>query len=365
VITSPPYWLLRDYQIEPCLWDGDLDCKHVFGQEKIKKLDLQAGNPEFKRNWREQASNDHSSNGKYCQKCGAWNGCLGLEPDFNLYIKHLCDIFDLVKQKLKKTGTCWVNLGDTYSGGGRSGSKKYFEKGHKQFGKNDPKGRYQPPLKVKGYESKCLCMIPQRFAIEMINRGWILRNVIIWHKSNCMPSSARDRFTVDFEYVYFFTKRKKYWFDQDAVREPLQDDPKTYLKKITRKNNYSKGTALESGMASKKDGFNDYLKNNKGYVPKGRNKRCVWHVNTKPNPEAHFATFNEDLIRPMILSGCPIDGIILDPFAGTGTTLLEAWKKGRNYVGFEISREYCKIAEKYLKQTRYERMDKFLADGGS
>lgn len=348
VIGSPPYWNLRDYNVEGSIWDGDPECKHEFDQERIRKLDLQAGNLEFKRNWRELASNDKSSNGQFCLKCGEWKGCLGLEPDFNLYVKHLCDIYDLVKQKLKKTGTCWVNLGDTYAGGGRSGSKKYFEKGHKQFGKNDPQGKYQAPLKVDGYKSKCLCMIPQRFAIEMINRGWILRNVIVWHKNNCMPSSARDRFTVDFEYVYFFVKNRKYWFDQDAVREPLQESTV----------NRDKYTRITRGKDGKYSVAHDHETPSN---PKGRNKRCVWTINTKPNKEAHFATFNPDLVRPMILSGCPKDGLVCDPFAGTGTTLLEAWKQGRNYIGFEISKEYCEIANKYLdKETKYVRMDHFI-----
>ena len=536
-ISSPPYWSLRDYGIEPTIWDGDPDCDHEF--EEV--MENQEGYNNTRRRWQHGATRDDEpetwnpsiKSYGFCIKCGAWKGCLGLEPNIDLFIKHLCDIYDLIKQKLRKTGTCWVNLGDTYSQGGRSGSKKYFENGHKQFGKNDPKGKYQAPLRVKGFPPKTLLMIPERFAIEMLNRGWILRNVIIWKKNNPMPESAKDRFTRNYEYLYFFVKSSKtqyyineksglsldklpkervenidwewrpcnkcngigiiktikktklidmnkwtgsprakyqnksgpckkckgtgrikhnlwsgkdYWFDQNIIRQPIKDDPKTYLKKITRKHNFSKGNALQSGMASKENGFNDHLKNNEIYVPNVRNRRCVWTINTKPNPESHFATFPLELVEIPIKSGCPEwvcdtcgkpreriyeriftprdqlpkdhrdyrpnsqyinedskhlnetsnmvhptggklgkgwgritdikptilgkcecnsnfkSGIVLDPFAGTGTTLRKAFKLGRDFIGFEISKEYCKIANIYLsKETNFKRITDFIS----
>jgi len=135
IVTSPPYWGLRNYN-------------------------------NISKSWKD------------------WKGQLGLEPTFNMYINHLCDIFDEIKRVLKSSGTCWVNIGDRYS------------------------------TSKSGIISKCLIGIPFRFTIEMINRGWILRNTIIWHKPNAMPSSVKDRFSVDFEYIFFFVKNQEYFFDQ-------------------------------------------------------------------------------------------------------------------------------------------------------
>ena len=257
VISSPPYWSLRDYGIPAVKWDD------------------------------------------------GWEGTLGLEPTFEMYIKHLADIYDDVKRVLKKSGTCWVNLGDTYSAGGGSGSKEYFEKGHKQFGKNDPEGKYQAPKKVKGIQPKCLLMIPQRFAIEMIDRGWILRNVIIWHKPSCMPESAKDRFTRDFEYVYFFVKNKKYWFERQ--REPMASSSKKRIKySYKNKRVYDLSVHKERGNPNQ-----DQIREGRKEmhqtcdIEKGRNKRTVWSINPKGTKEAHFATFPPDLIEPMIKAGCP------------------------------------------------------------
>ena len=157
-VTSPPYWSLRDYGVE---------------------------------------------------------GQLGLEKTFEEYITKLCNIFDQVKRVLRKDGTCWVNLGDTYNASGGCGWTGLESKNWEQKAK---------PHNIKTYPAKSLCLIPQRFAIEMVNRGWICRNTIIWHKPNCMPSSAKDRFTVDFEYLYFFVKSKKYWFEQVFEEHTTKDD---------------------------------------------------------------------------------------------------------------------------------------------
>jgi len=277
VITSPPYWALRDYGVE------------------------------------EQ---------------------LGLEPTFEEYINKLCDIFDEVKKVLKKDGTCWVIIGDTYGGSGMGLSYSGFTKG--------PAAIDTRPLNMRpaighqrGIYDKCLLMIPFRFAIEMVNRGWILRNTIIWYKPNCMPASVKDRFTVDFEYVFFFVKNKKYWFEQQ-LEKTLTKDNSSRNRDITKLNN-TPGRSRMSGLKVNNYDF--------------KNKRSVWQVTTKPFKEAHFAVYPEELIKPMIKAGCPDDGIILDPFIGSGTTGVMAKKLGRNFIGIEISEDYCKIANKRLANT--------------
>jgi site-specific DNA-methyltransferase (cytosine-N4-specific) len=240
-MTSPPYWALRDYGVE---------------------------------------------------------GQLGLEPTFEEYIKKLCDIFDQVNRVLKPQGTCWVNLGDCYGG---------------HFG--EPNGPKLPKSGNNGYAmaarvkerlpAKCLVQIPARFSIEMGKRGWILRNELIWHKGNCIPSSAKDRFTVEFEKLFFFTKSKRYHFK----------------------------TQSEPAVTGN---------------PAGRNARCVWKINPSQFGEAHYATYPEALCEIPIDAGCPPEGVVLDPFFGAGTTGLVALKQAKDFVGIELNPEYVKMAVQRL-----------------
>jgi site-specific DNA-methyltransferase (adenine-specific) len=378
VVTSPPYWALRDYGTNGMIWGADSECKH---------------------NWQPSG---------FCSKCGAWKGQLGLEPTFELYIKHLSDIFDEVKRVLKKTGTCWVNLGDTYytkSGSGFLNDNLSSNTSVKAKGINKANR-----LRGKGLlPSKCLCLIPFRFVIEMVKHGWILRNVIIWHKPNCMPSSTKDRCSVDFEYLFFFVKDKKYWFKQQF--EPLQEIS------VKRAEYGWHGKKLLDGESY--NGIAHTQKMGKRFAPlEGRNKRCIWKIPTQPFKGMHFATFPEALIETPIKAGCPefickkcgkarekiyeykcgtigkgwhdhsndlekgmrgrggipqtdipyevIDkgysdcgcnagwgtGIVLDPFMGSGTTAVVSKKLGRSFVGFEINLEYVEICNKRLKSRK-------------
>lgn len=260
------------------------------------------------------------------------DGQLGLESTFQEYIIKLCDIFNKVKRVLKKTGTCWVNLGDTYSGNKEGKTDNKVSNYLKETTTNLHK-------KKGSVLEKSLCQIPSRFAIEMCNRGWILRNEIIWHKPNCMPSSVTDRFTVDFEKVFFFVKSKKYWFEQQFTPTVELYSPERAKRPETSRMKavYSSGKKAGNFTTNK-------------LRPEGKNKRCVWSINTKPLREAHFAAFPESLIEPMIKSGCPVGGLVLDPFFGAGTTGLVAKKQSKNYIGIELNPEYIKIAEKRLAQ---------------
>jgi len=220
-VCSPPFWGLRDYGIEPIIWDGDKNCKHNFNEYNSKLLHENRqnlncgtlGNPQYRKN----LHGFGNAKAGFCSKCGAWEGSLGLEPTFELYIKHLCDIFDEVKRVLRKDGTCWVNMGDSYGGSGNASGHNEDTKnlGYKTLEMGATKGNQ----KTTRQYAKCLLDIPYRFSIEMINRGWIKRNTIIWWKPNCMPSSAEDRFTVDFEYLFFFTKNNKaiFWTNEKTL----------------------------------------------------------------------------------------------------------------------------------------------------
>ena len=297
VVTSPPYWALRDYGVE---------------------------------------------------------GQLGLESTFKEYISKLCDIFDEVKRVLRKDGTCWVNLGDTYYTKSGSGFKEDNITGNRaetHYGltkANELRGKGLLP-------SKNLTLVPFRFAIEMQNRRWILRNVIIWHKPNCMPSSVKDRFTVDFEYVFFFVKNKKYWFE--TQREPHNPDSikracrARVSRKLDAKQYAHSRTNKNTGYKEMKERFESGELSHAVH-PQGRNKRCVWRITTKSFKEAHFAVFPEELVETPIKAGCPKGGIVLDPFCGSGTTGVVAQKLGRKFTGIELNPEYIKIAEKRLEENK-------------
>ena len=408
IVTSPPYFGLRDYSIEPTIWDGDKDCEHEWGSKrKIPKTTQWNTGGVFDPNNRKTVQEEKYI-GQFCSKCGAWRGSLGLEPTFELYIKHLCDIFDEVKRVLKKDGTCWVNLGDSYGG---SGNASGHTEDTKNLGyKTSEMGATKGNQKATRQYAKSLLLIPQRFAIEMVNRGWILRNTIIWHKPNCMPSSAKDRFTVDFEYLYFFTKSKKYWFEQ-------QLEPHKEVSIKARNSKLNQTTNIGASRSAVNVQMGNESRGNRFIPEGGKNKRAVWTITTKPFKEAHFATFPEDLIATPIKAGCPryvckkcgkarekmykdIDnrhwtdrqkatkkgmilnetgqrndlggsfetketqfigltdcgcnagwepGIVLDIFSGAGTTAVVAKKQGKRYIGIEIKQEYIDMANKRIR----------------
>jgi DNA modification methylase len=367
VMTSPPYWALRDYGV---------------------------------------------------------GGQLGLEPTFQEYINKLCDVFDEVKRVLRKDGTCWVNLGDTYNAGGNYRGKELGDGSKEVYRRKDFEG-CQNDKKAQGIEAKSLCNIPARFSIEMQNRGWILRNKIIWHKPNCMPSSVKDRFTVDFEEIFFFVKSKNYWFETQY--EPHQNPKDVKYRKELRlgkgyntKKPYNNNIPYSVQPRNKEiveyrnlpdlKEFSCYINdkrkklkytideienlhnsqtphhwfNGESYPTLedykwlkelfnldnkydkqmteiftkssekttsdlGRNKRTVWTITTKPFKEAHFAVYPETLCETPIKAGCPVGGVVLDPFCGAGTTGLVALKQNKQFIGIELNPEYIEIANKRLK----------------
>lgn len=297
-VTSPPYWSLRSYKTQSQIWGGQKDCEHDWiANDKFKKINLQAGNPEFQRKWRENASDNNSNIGCFCSKCGAWRGELGLEPTFQLYIEHLIQIFSEVKRVLKPTGSCYVNISDTYASGGNPNRHNGFADPKYPNGRN---GEHSEPSSYPqiGASPKSLCQIPTRFSIAMTDKlGFILRNTIIWHKNNCMPSSASDRYTVDFEYMFFFTKNKKYYFEQQ-------------LEPYTKEMNRWGGNKLTANGVSTWDngtGQDSYRERNMRPNENGRNKRCVWSINTSPSPDyvEHYASYPEELIETPIKASCP------------------------------------------------------------
>lgn len=340
VVTSPPYWGLRDYKTEPIIWDGDADCEHDFDINTIVKTKHE--NKDFNERWGNASGDKKQEKCKaisaevgVCQKCGAWRGQLGLEPTPQLYIAHLTAIFEEVKRVLKEDGTCWVNLGDSYSGswgnyGSRSGEQRDVTVEQKAR-RGSFSESFLPPASRCDVAEKSLVQIPSRFAIAMTDAGWILRNEIIWHKPNCMPSSVEDRFTVDFEKMFFFTKSKKYYFEPQLE---VGIKPKGRVEKVdTGKRFGEHGPDASSAN-----------RNGRTYTYTGkRNKRCVWAIATKPYGGAHFAVFPSELVATPIKAGCPPGGVVLDPFGGSGTTSEVARGLGRSSIIIELNPDYLNL----------------------
>ena len=413
LMTSVPYWGLRDYGADTAtIWGGDKDCEHDFSPSETQHDNLRyrgaisiVGNEKNE----EIHKGKENSSGAFCSLCGAWHGQLGLEPTPELYIEHLRMVFAEVKRVLKKTGTCWVNIGDSYAGSSKGIGSSPDPKWRKA--RNDDM-KHKTDWDGINLPAKCMCLIPERFAFMMIDLGYILRNKIIWHKPNSMPSSVKDRFNTTYEMLYFFSKSKKYWFDLDAVRE--EHKPESLIRVKGNWNGHREPMSSYQGMDIKRM-----------CSPSGKNPGDFWSINTQPFPEAHFAVFPEKLCEKPILAGCPAEvcthcgkarvritktiedinnvpkegwkksyrgktelngspqersvselykeslskqretigwtdcpcsdenkyepGITIDPFGGSGTVGIVAEKLGRSSILIDIKKDYCEMAFKRLK----------------
>jgi DNA modification methylase len=276
------------------------------------------------------------------------SGQLGLERTPEEYVSNMVQLFREVRRVLKQDGTLWLNLGDSYNGSGGAGGD--YNAGGIKEGQPKYNGRNTGSLKPKD-----LVGIPWRVAFALQADGWWLRQDIIWHKPNPMPESVTDRCTKAHEYVFLMSKSAKYYYDNEAVKELANYDG--------RKDEVMKGSAKYANGYFPTDVNTQAIavhgherwKHKDDEGNRLRNRRSVWTVTTKPFKEAHFATFPRDLIRPMIQAGCPVGGIVLDSFMGSGTTAIEAIYQDKRYIGIELNPKYCDIAvrriESYLDQT--------------
>jgi len=261
---------------------------------------------------------------------------LGLEDTPEEYVERLTEIFHEVKRVLKDDGTFWLNLGDSYNGSGGAGGD-YNEGGLKEG------QRKYPGRNVDNLKPKDLVGIPWRIAFALQDDGWYLRNDIIWHKPNPMPESVTDRCTTSHEHIFLLSKSKQYHYNQDAIREPHKT--KNELESRDDLDNKGEHGGTRSDLARSRDEY---------YHKEGRNKRDVWQVTTQPFPEAHFAVYPPDLIRPCVKAGCPEDGVVLDPFFGAGTTGLVAKEQGKDYIGIELNKDYIEMAKDRIKEVQKE-----------
>tara|TARA_R100001594_G_scaffold68975_1_gene103311 strand:+ start:80 stop:1024 length:945 start_codon:yes stop_codon:yes gene_type:complete len=270
------------------------------------------------------------------------DGQFGLEKTYQDYIANTVKVFETFKHKLKDTATIWWNVGDSYASNGvyiHNWYKKEKNKDKKHLHtKNRDRYKDRKAYRDEIIKAKDLLMIPNRVAIALQEAGWWIRSEIIWHKPNPMPESTKDRPTSAHEKIWLITKSRKYYYDADAIKEDAAWDrwgKQTHIKDKVGKAKLSKDRAKEEIQK---------LGNGK------RNKRNVWTVTTKPCKEAHFATFPKDLIEPCIKAGCPENGIVLDPFGGSGTTGIVAKSLNRKSIMIELNPEYIKIAKKRIEK---------------
>ncbi|MFN0157492.1 MAG: DNA-methyltransferase [Bacteroidota bacterium] len=307
VVTSPPYWGLRDYGTTLVIWPGTQP--------------LCSG----KHNWKNN----------FCTWCNAWLGSLGLEPYPEMYVMHLVEIFREVRRVLRPDGTLWLNLADTYSGSGQSwGQKRENVSAMQQGNKGTLLGLTKPPVnyRVPGLKKKDLVGIPWAVAFALRNDGWYLRSDIIWHKTNTMPESVTDRPTKSHEYIFLLTRAEDYYYDIDAIREPHKP---VSLARTTRpwKGNRDAGRITPSfgGIDSKRMCH-----------PLGRNKRTVWMIATAGFKGKHYAAYPEEIPEICIKAGSRPGDVVMDPFAGAGTTGVVAVKLSRTPLLIELSAKYIR-----------------------
>jgi DNA modification methylase len=235
------------------------------------------------------------------------DGQIGLEESPDAYVAKMVDVFREVHRILRNDGTVWLNLGDSYASG------------------------------------KQLLGIPWRVAFALQADGWYLRQDIIWHKPNPMPESVTDRCTKAHEYIFLLSKSERYYYDNEAVREPVSQSS---LKRAEYKWDCDRPSTKNASMGG--DGIHVEKMGTRFVNPEGRNRRSVWTVATKPYAEAHFAVYPPKLIEPCILAGCPVDGTVFDPFNGSGTTGYVALCNNRHYIGTELNPEYVALTDKRL-----------------
>ena len=365
VVTSPPYWGLRDFDVPASLWGGDPACRHRWGRmQRGRRKDMLPTDTTSRRarvGLTEHQDTAATGGGRFCERCGAWLGSLGLESSPELFVAHMVDVMRDVRRVLKPTGTLWLNLGDSFYGGSRTARSA-----------------------AGGLKPKDLIGIPWEVALAMRRDGWYLRTDLVWSKPNPVPEPSVDRPIRSHEFVFLLAKERHYFYDAEAVRE---------LASTCR------------GISRRPDTPHHQT----------RNRRSVWTIATQPYRGSHTATFPVKLVEPCILAGTSAAGccsrcgrpwrrklevtyqsiprnpdtrrrrhsdrrvfeitvprvrqsrtigwqptcdcgaptvpaVVLDPFAGTGTTLLVAQQRGRHGVGAELNRAYLALIRERLSQ---------------
>ncbi len=414
LVTSPPYFGLRNYGLEPQVWGGEADCRHDWRDHRqYKDSPTRTGEEGVGFDEVDTTREQRWTTSAFCRGCSAWRGSLGLEPTPELYIEHMVMVFREIRRVLRKDGTLWLNMGDSYASSG----------GHADKSCNDRRGQYRIGCRPEhtertfrpgagvGLKPKDLLGMPWRLAFALQADGWWLRCDIIWSKPNPMPESVRDRPTRAHEYLFLLTKAKRYYYDAEAIREGDTGQHASAANFCRpQKGPIPPGQRQPSRRPNRKPTF----------ATGSRNKRSVWTIATQPYPGAHFATFPEKLVEPCVKAGTSergcclkcgapyqreteanysksprhgpgsvvgrhyetgqnnydgagmprlqkhvrttawrpackckkavVPATVLDPFAGSGAAGSMAVRLGRSFIGIELNPEYCKMARERIRE---------------
>jgi DNA modification methylase len=274
------------------------------------------------------------------------DGQIGLEESPQDYIEGLADLLTGYGSRvLRPGGSLWLNLGDTYSTG--SSQPGWSPPTTGLNGPGADRMGNKPIRGVADFPTKCLLMIPERVALALIERGWILRNRVVWAKPNGMPSSVRDRLATKHEALFHLVRQPRYFYNLDAIKDPVKDPTAADGSRVFGGKN--KGHLGGVDATERTRGHNVY----EGGDGKA-NPGDVWTIPTQPYPDAHFAVFPPELVRRPILATVPEGGTVLDPFFGSGTTAVMARRLGRKAVGVELSESYCELAAKRFQQQVFD-----------
>ena len=266
---------------------------------------------------------------------------IGQEESPEEYIQNLVEVFRSVRDVLTDDGTLWVNIGDSYynyrPGKGQALPKQSVSKTKQDL----PDKCAKRGNKLQGLKEKDLIGIPWMLAFALRADGWYLRQDIIWHKPNPMPESVKDRCTKSHEYIFLLSKNRKYYYNNEAIKEPVKQDWGTRDRTKGKYHNPGTGLVPHSGLSKSYD---------------RKNKRDVWSVTNKPYKGAHFAVYPPDLIEPCIKAGSEEGDIVLDPFMGSGTTAIVSKSLNRHYIGCELHEDYGKLIQKRLSEKSFARL---------
>lgn len=400
VVTSPPYWGLRRYETPPQVWGGDAEyCEHDDeedpGHNWMPLGRRHKGGPQGKGGQRvnrdvsaQNAAQDFPT-GETCVRCGAWRGELGLEPSPALYVAHVVEVFREVRRVLRDDGTLWLNMGDGYTDSGRGSDVGSTLQGSRQSQAECRKVRVRENA-ATGLQPKNLLGMPWRVALALQDDGWYLRQDNIWHKRNAMPESVGDRTTRAHEYVFHFAKSEYYFYDGQAIAEPLSPDthpryargrssrhkyadggpggqtiamtfdhmakpgvgkkgrtgvqgrersnPSFLSATVEVQGKYTSGNKRRRRGATEENGITSDIGRSIPWdnVNDLRNARSVWDIPSQSYKGAHFATFPEELARRCIVAGSKSGGMVLDPFGGSGTVAAVAIGNGRDAIHIDL-----------------------------
>lgn len=318
IVTSPPYYGLRDYNIPPAVWDGDAACAHAWdGPVPSPWLGSipGPGNP-GKSPARQRKPR---TSGRWCRHCGAWLGKLGSEPTVEQFVAHLVEVCALLWAALAPSGSLWLNLGDSYAHrSANTGARSSSDGVVRRAAGGDRTKAYGP------FKHKDLLGVPWRVAMALQEWGWYLRADNVWHKPNALPESVKDRPSRDHEYLFLLTKHHRYYYNADAIKVPGSGTAHSRGSGVN-----PKAALLQHGESRANASWSAATKELVGE----RNARTVWSINTVPCPGEHDSTFPPDLVRRCVLASTRPGELVADPFMGSCTTAMVCHEEGRDWVG--------------------------------